>query len=43
MVELHTNFVFEGEKNVVDGMLPSEHAWHETIEITCGFNDWFDF
>jgi hypothetical protein len=26
----------------VDGVLPTEHAWHETIEITHGFNSWFE-
>ncbi len=42
MLELHTNFTFQGQKNTVDGVLPTEHAWHETIEITHGFNDWFE-
>ena len=26
MVELHSNFTFEGTKTVVDGALPTEHA-----------------
>ena len=34
MVELHSNFTFEGSKTRQDGVLPSEHAWHETVEIT---------
>jgi hypothetical protein len=42
MVELHSNFTFEGSKAVEDGVRPTEHAWHETIEITHGFNDWFE-
>jgi hypothetical protein len=42
MVEWHNNFTFEGSKTVEDGVLPTEHAWHETIEITHGFNDWFE-
>jgi len=42
MVELHSNFTFEGTKTVVDGALPTEHAWHETVEITHGFNSWFE-
>jgi len=42
MVELHSNFTFEGSKTVEDGMLPTEHAEHETIEITHGFNSWFE-
>jgi len=42
MVELHSNFTFEGTKTVMLGMLPTEHQWHETVEITHGFNDWFE-
>ena len=42
MLELHTNFTFEGEKNGVDGLQPTNHSLHETIEITHGFNSWFE-
>src|SRR5438874_9139547 len=42
MVELHSNFTVDGSKTVVDGVLPSNHAEHETIEITQGFTDWFE-
>lgn len=42
MVEFHTNFTAEGEKNIVDGVQPTHHAVHETIEITQGFTDWFE-
>src|ERR1700686_1644374 len=42
MVELHSNFAFQGEKQTVDGVLPSEHALHETIELTYGFTEWFE-
>jgi hypothetical protein len=42
MFELHSNFTVEGSKTVVDGMLPTEHQEHETLEITHGFNDWFE-
>jgi hypothetical protein len=42
MVEFHTNFTIQGEKNVVDGVRPTNHAVHETIEITEGWNDWFE-
>jgi hypothetical protein len=42
MVELHSNFTVDGSKTVVDGMLPTNHAEHETVEITQGFNDWFE-
>lgn len=42
MVELHSNFTVEGFKNVIDGVRPDEHALHETVEITHGFNSWFE-
>jgi len=42
MVELHSNFTVDGSKQVTDGVLPSNHAEHETLEITQGFNDWFE-
>jgi hypothetical protein len=42
MLEFHTNFTFQGEKQVVDGGYPTEHQFHESIEITHGFNEWFE-
>ena len=42
MVELHSNFTFQGSKTAVDGVRPDEHALHETIEITQGFNEWLE-
>jgi len=42
MVELHSNFTIDGSKQFVDGLYPTNHAEHETIEITHGFNDWFE-
>ena len=42
MVELHSNFTVDGSKQVTDGVLPSNHAEHETLEITQGINDWFE-
>ena len=42
MVELHSNFTFQGSKSTDDGTLPTNHQLHETIEITQGFNDWFE-
>ena len=42
MVELHSNFTINGSKAVVDGVYPTNHAEHETVEITHGFNDWFE-
>src|ERR1700723_3804769 len=40
MVELHSNFTPEGQKNTIDGVYPTNHQEHETIEITQGINDW---
>lgn len=42
MVELHSNFTAEGSTDVHDGMLPTQHAIHETLEVTHGFNSWFE-
>jgi hypothetical protein len=42
MVELHSNFTIDGSKSVQNGLLPTNHAEHETIEITRGFTDWFE-
>src|SRR5260370_17692232 len=42
MVEFHTNFTAQGSKVPVNGVLPTDHAIHETIEITQGWNDWFE-
>ena len=42
MVELHSNFTVNGTKETVDGVLPTEHQVHETVEITHGFNEWFE-
>ena len=40
MVEIHSNFTVEGSKTVIDGMLPTNHAMHETLEVTQGVTDW---
>ncbi|HEU5359011.1 MAG TPA: hypothetical protein VFU45_07820 [Gemmatimonadales bacterium] len=42
MLELHSNFTFDGGTTVVDGVRPTDHALHETVEVTHGFNDWFE-
>lgn len=42
MLELHSNFTFNGSKEVVDGVLPTNHVLHETIEITHGWTPWFE-
>jgi len=46
MVELHSNFTLDGSRPLpgsplaTDGVYPTEHVEHETIEITTGINDW---
>jgi hypothetical protein len=40
MVELHSNFTVEGEKYTIDGVYPTNHQLHETVELTQGLNDW---
>jgi len=42
MVELHSNFTFNGSKTIEDGVLPTNHVEHETIEITHGWTPWFE-
>jgi hypothetical protein len=42
MVELHSNFTVSGSKTIVDGALPTNHALHETLEITHGWNEFFE-
>jgi len=42
MFELHSNFTIEGSKTTVNGLYPTEHQLHETIEITHGFTDYFE-
>jgi hypothetical protein len=41
MFELHSNYTLMGSKLSPGGALsPTNHALHETVEITHGFNDW---
>jgi hypothetical protein len=42
MFELHSNFTVSGTTGVVDGVLPTNHAEHETLEITHGWNSFFE-
>ncbi len=42
MVELHSNMAVEGTTRKTEGVLPTERALHETIEITRGFTPWFE-
>src|ERR1043165_10093678 len=34
MIELHSNYTFEGNRQTINGVLPNYHALHETIEVT---------
>lgn len=40
--ELHSNYTFDGAKQIIDGVIPSNHALHETLEITQGITDIFE-
>ena len=40
MVEIHSNFTVDGSKTVQNGVLPTNHAEHETLELTQGISDW---
>jgi hypothetical protein len=42
MVELHSNFTVQGSKELANGVLPTNHQFHETLEITHGFTSWFE-
>ncbi len=43
MLEFHTNYTADGRRTIApDGVLPTNHAIHETIEITHGFTPWFE-
>ena len=42
MVELHSNYTFQGSKTTQEGVLPTEHELHETVEITQGITPWFE-
>jgi hypothetical protein len=42
MVELHSNFTASGRKDVEEGVNATNHAIHETVEITHGFSEWYE-
>lgn len=42
MFELHSNYALNGDKDMIDGVVPSHQALHETIEITHGFSSCFE-
>ena len=42
MIELHSNYTAEGSQQTTDGTYPTNHQVHETVEITQGWNKWFE-
>ena len=42
MVEIHSNFTVDGSKKAVNGVAPTNHSMHETLEITHGWTNWFE-
>jgi hypothetical protein len=40
MVELHSNFTPNGQKQTIGGVYPTNHQEHETLEITQGLTSW---
>ena len=40
MVELHSNYTVTGQTQTIDGVYPTNHQEHETVELTAGINDW---
>lgn len=42
MFELHSNYTANGSTSIFDGQLPTNHIFHETLEITHGWTPWFE-
>jgi len=42
MIELHSNMAVLGSTRTTDGTRPTQHALHETLEVTQGFTPWFE-
>lgn len=40
MVELHSNYTISGQTSTIDGVYPTNHQEHETLELTEGINSW---
>jgi len=40
MVEIHSNFTVDGSKTKQGSLFPTNHAEHETLELTQGITDW---
>jgi hypothetical protein len=39
MIQLHSNFTIERSKTSIDGLYPTEHQLHETVEATTSVRD----
>ena len=42
MLELHSNVAALGTTSTVEGVLPTQGAFHETLELTHGWTPWFE-
>ncbi len=42
MAELHSNSALDGRNQIVNGVLPTQDALHETLELTQGITPWFE-
>lgn len=40
MVELHSNYTVSGQTKTINGVIPTNHQEHETLELTAGINSW---
>lgn len=40
MVELHSNYTVSGQTDLLNGVYPTNHQEHETLELTQGITDW---
>lgn len=40
MLELHSNYTVQGQRQEIDGVYPTNHQLHETVEITQGITSW---
>jgi hypothetical protein len=40
MTELHSNYTIQGQKYYIDGVIPTNHQEHETLELTEGLTSW---
>jgi hypothetical protein len=40
MVEVHSNYTPDGQTRTIDGVYPTNHQTHETLELTEGLTSW---